>query len=234
MVSGAYFRPGNSHLSVLYVYQRKGTPQEAEEKGSRCGDRDFVSQSFYERMWCGCGTGEENVSMALGVDASEEGICLTYGMPDLSESTGQGKEEEDGGSRVLQISGADFTRIEKMYDQSQEKLLDMGHLQVLVMGRTLVEDGRWRMMLDYLKQEIFVGEDLYVFEAEDVGEILNWHGEDNSSAGEYITGLIRNRMSGGNITAVTLRELFYEKYKEDKILRLPIVKIRNGSLEVEV
>lgn len=62
----------------------------------------------------------------------------------------------------------------------------------------------------------FVGEDLYVFEAEDAGEILNWHGEDNSSAGEYITGLIRNRMSGGNITAVTLRELFYEKYKEDK------------------
>ena len=37
-----------------------------------------------------------------------------------------------------------------------------------------------------------------------------------------------------SITAVTLRELFYEKYKEDKILRLPIVKIRNGSLEVEV
>ena len=186
----------------------------------------------------GCGAAVEPEKrmypMALGVDASEEGICLTYGMPDLSESTGQGKEEEDGGSRVLQISGADFARIEKMYDQSQEKLLDMGHLQVLVMGRTLVEDGRWRMVLDYLKQEIFVGEDLYVFEAEDAGEILNWHGEDNSSAGEYITGLIRNRMSGGNITAVTLRELFYEKYKEDKILRLPIVKIRNGSLEVEV
>lgn len=157
MVSGVYFRSGNSHLSVLYVYQRKGTPQEAEEKGSRCGDRDFVSQSFMS----GCGAAVEPEKrmypMALGVDASEEGICLTYGMPDLSESTGQGKEEEDGGSRVLQISGADFTRIEKMYDQSQEKLLDMGHLQVLVMGRTLVEDGRWRMVLDYLKQEIFVG-----------------------------------------------------------------------------
>ena len=78
----------------------------------------------------GCGAAVEPEKrmypMALGVDASEEGICLTYGMPDLSESTGQGKEEEDGGSRVLQISGADFTRIEKMYDQSQEKLLDMG------------------------------------------------------------------------------------------------------------
>mgnify|MGYP000774813867 FL=1 len=31
-----------------------------------------------------------------------------------------------------------------------------------------------------------------------------------------------------------LESTFYEKYKEDKILRLPIVKIRNGSLEVEV
>mgnify|MGYP007090152530 CR=1 FL=1 len=221
--------------SVSFIcLSEEGTPQEAEERavGVVTG---ILSVSLF---MSGCGAAVEPEKrmypMALGVDASEEGICLTYGMPDLSESTGQGKEEEDGGSRVLQISGADFTRIEKMYDQSQEKLLDMGHLQVLVMGRTLVEDGRWRMVLDYLKQEIFVGEDLYVFEAEDAGEILNWHGEDNSSAGEYITGLIRNRMSGGNITAVTLRELFYEKYKEDKILRLPIVKIRNGSLEVEV
>ena len=186
----------------------------------------------------GCGAAVEPEKrmypMALGVDASPEGICFTYGMPDLSRSTGQGKEEEDGGAKVLQISGTDFLQIEKIYDQSQEKLLDMGHLQVLVIGRELVEDGRWRMVLDYLKQEPFTGEDLYVFEAENAGEILEWHGEDNSSAGEYITGLIRNRISRENITAVTLRELFYEKYREDKILRLPMVEIREESLEVKV
>lgn len=186
----------------------------------------------------GCGAAVEPEKrmypMALGVDASPEGICFTYGMPDLSRSTGQGKEEEDGGARVLQISGTDFLQIEKIYDQSQEKLLDMGHLQVLVIGRELVEDGRWRMVLDYLKQEPFTGEDLYVFEAENAGEILEWHGEDNSSAGEYITGLIRNRISRENITVVTLRELFYEKYREDKILRLPMVEIREESLEVKV
>lgn len=83
----------------------------------------ILSVSLLWRMWCGCGTGEENVSYGTWRGClRREGICLTYGMPDLSESTGQGKEEEDGGSRVLQISGADFTRIEKMYDQSQEKL----------------------------------------------------------------------------------------------------------------
>ena len=168
MVSGAYFRPG-SLICQFICLSEEGTPQEAEEKGSRCGDRDFVSQSFYERMWCGCGTGEENVSYGTWRGCLRRRNLSYLWDADLSESTGQGKEEEDGGSRVLQISGADFTRIEKMYDQSQEKLLDMGHLQVLVMGRTLVEDGRWRMVLDYLKQEIFVGEDLYVFEAEDAG-----------------------------------------------------------------
>ena len=82
--------------------------------------------------------------MALGMDASPEGILLSYGMPDMSESTGQGKEEEDGGARLLQISGSDFTQIEQVYDRSQEKLLDMGHLQVLVIGQTL---GEWSSII---------------------------------------------------------------------------------------
>lgn len=145
MVSGVYFRSGNSHLSVLYVYQRKGTPQEAEEKGCQCGDRYFVSQSFMS----GCGAAVEPEKrmypMALGVDASEEGICLTYGMPDLSESTGQGKEEEDGGSRVLQISGADFTRIEKCMISHRKNFLIWGICRFWSWGEHWwrTEDGEW-------------------------------------------------------------------------------------------
>lgn len=102
MVSGAYFRPGNSHLSVLYVYQRKGTPQEAEEKGSRCGDRDFVSQSFYERMWCGCGTGEENVSYGtLAWMPQKKESVLPMGCRIFLRVRGREKRKKMGGSRVL-------------------------------------------------------------------------------------------------------------------------------------
>lgn len=186
----------------------------------------------------GCGAAVEpekrTYPMALGVDASPEGLLLIYGMPDMSESTGQEKEEEDGGARILQIRGSDFAQIEQAYDRSQEKLLDMGHLQVLVIGKTLAEDGRWSLLLDYLKQENFTGEDLYVFEAENPLEILKWQGEDNSSAGEYITGMMENRMTGKNRTAVTLREVFYKKYKEDRLPELPFVGIENGSLEISV
>ena len=73
-----------------------------------------------------------------------------------------------------------------------------------------------------------------MFESENSSEILSWQGEDNSSVGEYITGLVENRMSGKNTMVVTLRELFYERYKEDRLLMLPSVNIENGSLEVAV
>ena len=172
--------------------------------------------------------------MARGADASSEGFLLTYGMPDMSEATGQEKGETDRDAGVLQISGRNFEQIEQAYNRSQKKMLDMGHLQVLIIGKTLAEDGRWRQIVDYLKQEAFVGEDLYVFEAENAAEILQWKSEDNSSVGEYITGLMENRMSGKKKAVVTLRELFYERYKEDRILQLPSVQIRNGSLEVDV
>ena len=56
---------------------------------------------------------------------------------------------------------------------------------------------------------------------------LAW--EDNSSAGEYITGLIRNRMSGGNITAVTLRELFMKNIKKIKSCNF---RLQRSEMEV--
>lgn len=186
----------------------------------------------------GCGMAVEPEKrmypLAMGVDASVAGISVIYGMPDLSQSTGQEKGEEDGGARVLKIEGQDFREIENACDRSQEKFLDLGHLQVLILGKTILEDGRWQMVLEYLRQEPFVGEDLYVFQAENVQEILCWQGEDNSAVGEYITGLIENRMSEKKIHTVTLRDVFYEQYQRGKMPELPQVRIEGESLVVNV
>lgn len=184
----------------------------------------------------GCGSAVEPEKrmypLAVGVDASAEDILVSYGMPDLSRSTGQGKEEEDGSTRVLQISGSDFREIEQIYDRSQEKFLDMGHVQVFVLGQTILEDGRWRMVLEYLKQEPFTGEDIYVFVTSQAQEVLKWQGENNSSAGEYITGLMENRMSEQRNQAVTLRDVFYRWYKEDSLPVLPRITVTDSSLEI--
>ena len=153
-------------------------------------------------------------------------------MPDLSQSTGQGKEEENGSAGVLSVSGADFDQIGDMYNHSQEKFLDMGHLQVLILGDTIIQNGKWREVLDYIKQEPFTGEDLYVFRADNAKAVLSWSGEGNSSVGEYITGLVENRMKDQKISVVTLRDVFYEKYKSGNLPELPFIEITQESLRV--
>lgn len=108
----------------------------------------------------------------------------------------------------------------------------MGHLQVLILGDTIIQNGKWREVLDYIKQEPFTGEDLYVFRADNAKAVLSWSGEGNSSVGEYITGLVENRMKDQKISVVTLRDVFYEKYKSGNLPELPFIEITQESLRV--
>lgn len=82
--------------------------------------------------------------LALGVDVSEQGFSMTYGMPDLPQATGQEKPEENGSIPVLSITGKDFQEIGEIYDRSQEKYLDISHIQVILLGNSLMESGKWR------------------------------------------------------------------------------------------
>lgn len=170
--------------------------------------------------------------LALGADVSGGEFTLAYGMPDMNESTGQDKGGDEGGALALAFRGADFREIEAAYNRSQEKFLDLGHLEVLILGRKLLREDRWREFLDYLASKPFVGEDVYVFLAENAEEVLNWRGEQNSSAGEFLTGLLENRMSGQKIRAVTLREVLHERCRTGGLPVLPAVKVAGKEMEV--
>ena len=89
--------------------------------------------------------------LALGVNSEESEFSLIYGMPDLPQATGQEKQEESGSEAVLSITGSDFYEIERIYDRSQEKYLDMSHLQVIIMGDRLLEGEGWKIFMEYLK-----------------------------------------------------------------------------------
>lgn len=224
------FVPGLFILQLYLFFKGKGRRRKCALK--------MISALLLIVSLSGCGyTVEPEKRMyplALGVDVSEDGISVTYGMPDLSQSTGQEKGEEDGGVHILNINGADFYEVEQIYQHSQQKFLDMGHLQVLILGKTILEDERWQMVLSYLKQEPFIGEDIYIFQAENAQEILNWKGEDNSSVGEYLTGLIENRMSGSQMQTVTLREVFFDQYQYGVMPDLPQVFLDQNSLRIGI
>ena len=109
--------------------------------------------------------------LALGAEWSEDGWTLIYGMPELPGAEGQEKEESQ--NSVLSIKGNDFDEIEKIYNRSQEKYLDMGHLQVLILKNQLVQSEYWKELLAYLEKEPLIGENVYVFRSEYPEQIVN-------------------------------------------------------------
>ena len=174
--------------------------------------------------------------LAMGIDAVDSEYIITYGMPDLPKATGQGKEEEEG-NLSLTIRGSSFAEIEKQYERSQEKYLDIGHLQILVLGRNLIESDMWSDFLKYLKDEPLAGENIYVFQTEDPGELLNWK-KGGTSLGEYVTGLMENRTDAKKKSGVTLRQVYQEWYQNGTLKTLPKITLKkmdeSGEGEIQV
>lgn len=169
--------------------------------------------------------------LALGVNTSEEGFSLIYGTPDLPKATGQEKEEEDREASVLSVAGSDFAQIREKYDQSQEKYLDMSHIQVILMGDRLVKSGRWTEFLTYLEQDPFVGENVYVFQTENPSAVLAWD-SGGTSIGEYLTGLLENRLPDQQKKGMTLRQVYHQWYKSGTLPVLPAIFLENEEIRV--
>ncbi len=169
--------------------------------------------------------------LALGVNTSEEGFSLIYGTPDLPKATGQEKEEEEKESSVLSVTGRDYVQIREKYDQSQEKYLDMSHIQVILMGNQLVESGRWTEFLTYLDQDPFVGENVYVFQTENPSAVLAWD-SGGTSIGEYLTGLLENRLPDQQKKGMTLRQVYHQWYKNGTLPALPAILLENEEIRV--
>lgn len=62
--------------------------------------------------------------------------------------------------------GQKFSEIEEVYNRSQEKFLDLGHLQVVILDESMLTEENRKAFLEYLKQEEHVGEDVYMFRPE--------------------------------------------------------------------
>ena len=183
----------------------------------------------------GCGGVEPEKRMyplALGADIEDRKFQLTYGVPDLPKATGQEKNGEDQGNAALSVSGDSFQEIEQLYSRTQEKYLDMGHLEILVLGQSLLDGGRWEQVLEYLKQEPTIGENVYVFRSSNAAEAVGWGSPQETSLGEYLLGLLENNPDGSPSQAVTLRELYHEMYDRGALPALPDLIIQGEELEV--
>lgn len=167
--------------------------------------------------------------LALGVEQSENGWKFIYGLPELPSAEGQEKEET--GNSALAITGVDFETIEKIYDRSQEKYLDMGHLQVLILKNDLTQSDRWSELLSYLEKEPLIGENVYVFRTENLTELMDWNKE-GTSIGEYLPGLLENRIPDQEKNSTTLRQVYHQWYENGTLPGIPEIILQNGEIQV--
>lgn len=173
--------------------------------------------------------------LAMAVDKGEDGrLAITYAMADLQAATGQEKEEESGYRSLIRLQGNTFGEIAEIYDKSQEKYLDLGHLQVVILSKRMTEPENYPLLLSYLKQETFVGENIYLFVTEDVAAVMNFPGAKSSSIGEYLTGIYENRPSGEAKEGVTLRNIFYTWYRNGQLEELPEIVVQEEELLIHM
>lgn len=220
------FLPGLLILQVLLMIRGK------ERRKKKAAIAAALSMMLLLSGCAGVEPEKRMYPLALGADFVEGDFVLTYGMPDLPETTGQDKGEENGSVAALTISGGDFQEIEERYNRSQEKYLDMGHLQVLVLGNRILEEGNWKPFLDYLEQEPYVGENVYVFRTEDPKGVLEWRNGKGTSIGEYLTGMLENRMSENQRKGVTLREVYHSRYQRGEMPLIPEIRLEGSEIEV--
>lgn len=184
----------------------------------------------------GCGGVEPEKRMyplALGLDRADGKFVVTYGNPNLPKATGQEKTGEEQQNQAPMLAGETFEAVEYLYDRTQEKHLDMGHLEILVLGRSLLEGNGWQEALTYLKRDPVIGENVYVFAAESASDVVGWVSPLQTSSGEYLKGLLENEPNGsGSKQTVTLREVYHEWYERGDLPHLPEIQILEKCLEV--
>ena len=142
MYLGTFFVPGLVLIQICLLFRG----QKKRRKNSFCSG---CFNGIYSELYRLCGIEPEKrmYPLAMGVDVSEGEYILTYAMPDLPRATGQGKEEEDG-NQTLQVRGKSFEEIKSRYERSQEKYLDIGHLQILILSQDLTETDMWKDFLN--------------------------------------------------------------------------------------
>ena len=185
-------------------------------------------------LFSGCAAIEPEKRMyplAMGIQESNGEFRLSYGMPDLPQATGQEKPEEEKSASVLTIMGRDFSEIKTNYNRSQEKYLDIGHLQVILLSDEILQGEKWKEFLSYIKKEPLAGENIYLFRTEDPEKILNWN-NGGTTAGEYLKGLLENRLPEDKKEGVTLRQAYYQWYKDRTLPEFPRILLEGEELQV--
>lgn len=209
------FVPGMVLIQLLFLLKSRG-------RRLRAGAAASALLCLFLTGCAGVEPEKRLYPLAMAVDYEPDGTMkVTYAMADLQTDTGQEKAEESGFQSTITLRGNSFQEIREKYEKSQEKYLDLGHLQALILGRAALEPGKYEPVLQYLLEEPMTGEDLYLFVTDQVDQVMNYGPARQSSIGQYLKGIYENRPAGQTKEGVNLRKVYASWYKDGTLPVLP-------------
>lgn len=170
--------------------------------------------------------------LVMSVDYEAGELKVIYGMANLTEQTGQDKSSGETGL-VQGFSGQDMDEVLKSYSSSREYYLDLGHIQVIILGEHLLkEQEKLEYILDYLEQEPMIADSTYIFTCEEPESIMAVNGDTVESLSDYLLGIYQNKVISREDQAVTLQDLLYTWHNDDKIIQLPLLILKDDRPQI--
>lgn len=166
---------------------------------------------------------ERAFPLIIGVDYQEEQFRVMYGMPNMALVTGQEKADVNGAEeeQVIMYTGSTPKEARKRFDLSQEKYLDLGHVEVLVLGNGIInEQEKMEELLAYLEGIPSVAGNLYVFTTDQLYELMALNGREIDSLGEYLTGIVENKPDSVEKEIPQLYDLYNAWHNQEKYPKL--------------
>jgi DNA-binding protein H-NS len=146
---------------------------------------------------CGCQNSRDiednHFIMTLGIEKGEKKLFkFIYEMADISD------QAKDGGEKnmpVLFYEADTFEEAEKQNGLQSNKMLDYGHLKVIILSEEVVGENELRQKLieQLERKNSIAGTTLLMFTREKIEEIIKKCSESGVSCGEYLEMMEANR-----------------------------------------
>lgn len=168
--------------------------------------------------------------LIMSIDYRGGNYQVIYGMANLPEQTAQDKSNMDSEQYELRpYTGNSMEDILELYNKSQEYYLDLGHVQVLVLGTSLLENKeKLEEILGYLEKEPVIGDNLYVFTSGEPTRLMSLNGTSIESLSDYLVGIYQNRIVNQKDKMMTLQQIYNAWHNEDEYLLPPQILLENN------
>ena len=180
----------------------------------------------------GCGTKEledRSFPLAIGIDKSQEGMILSFDLPDLAKSSGE--KTPSGETMSFSVEAGAYYEAQKAYENNTNKVLDYNHLKAIVISQDFLEDSEGlKEYLSWLEKEEVVARNTCLFVSEDrSAKILALTEETGGSVGKYLEQMLKTQKDFRESKIATIGHLMNQWHNQNEVLLIPVLT-NNGDL----